>query len=187
MIVLSGPFVSSWVGSEYGLSAEVLTVLLVGIVLTFISTPSGIYITSRQKNRALYISNGLIVLIYWGGVFLTYKTFGVMSFAIMKSAGLLLSAVYVFWVVFHLMEESKLKFVLKFMYKYGIPVLCCACLAILTKPFLDVEKGFAHVAKNVLLYAVVCIVSYLLFLPFCKTHRDKIKRFFQTAMVRIHK
>ncbi len=109
MIILAGPFVSSWVGPEYGVSAKVLSVLLLGIVLTFISTPSGIYITSLQKNRALYISSGLIVFIYWGGVLLTYQILGVFSFAIMKSAGLIFSANYVFWVVFHLMQDSKLK------------------------------------------------------------------------------
>lgn len=187
MIILSGPFVSSWVGPEYGQSAEVLSVLLIGIVLTFISTPSGIYITSRQKNRALYISNGLIVLIYWGGVFLTYKSLGVVSFAIMKSAGLLFSALFVFWVVFQLMEEKKLRFVFQFIYKYGIPLLCCAGIALLAKPYLDTTKGFSHVFKNVLFYILVCTISYLIFLPFSKLHRDKIKQFFQMAKVRIHK
>lgn len=181
MMVVSGPFVASWVGPEYALSADVLSVLLVGIVLTFISTPSGIYITSLQKNKVLYVSNALIVLIYWGGVFLTYKALGVLSFAIMKSAGLLFSAIYVFWVVFKLMGVNKFRFIIRYFYKYGIPVLCCVVLSFLAKPHMDVIKGFPHIAKNIMFFVCLCILSYVLFLPFSKAHRDKIRYFIMVA------
>ena len=174
MILLAGPFVSSWVGPEYSASAEVLSILLLGIILTFISTPSGIYITSLQKNRALYISNGLVVLVYWAGVFLTYKSLGVVSFAIMKSAGLLLSALYLFFVVFHLMRESKVRFILGMAVRYVIPITCCVGLSILAKPYMFIDKGFSLVARNIGIILAVGIVSYIGFLPFSKLQRDKI-------------
>lgn len=187
MSIFSGPFVSSWVGPEYAISSDVLSVFLFGIILTFISTPSGIYITSRQKNSALYISSGIIVLIYWGGIFLTYKTLGVISFAIMKSAGLLFSTFYLFWIVFKLMRDSKLIFLFQMLCKYVVPVLCCVCISLLTKPYLDITKGFTHMLKNVLLFASVCMLSYLFFLPFSRIHRDKVRYFYIELKKRIWK
>ncbi len=73
------------------------------------------------------------------------------------------------------------------LYQYSIPVLCCAGISLLIKPYLDVTKGFTHVAKNLFFYIVVCVVSYLLFLPFSKMHREKIKHYFEVAKVRLKK
>lgn len=185
MYILSEPFISSWVGPEYIVSSDVLSVLLIGIIFTFISTPSGIYITSRQKNRALYISNGLIVLVYWGGVILTYRTLGIISFALMKSAGLILSAFYVFSIVFNLMREKKLKFLFQILFRYAVPVLCCIGLALLIKPYLEFTKGFTFMLKNILLFSLICVFSYLIFLPFSRIHRDKIMYFYIELKKRI--
>lgn len=176
MLFEAKPFIHTWIGSEYDMSANVLSALLVGILFTFITTPSGIYITSLQKNRYLYINNTICVVIYWGGVLLTIGSLGVMSFASMKVLGMIVSAIFVYFVTFNLLKENKIEFIWKMIRIYSIPIAACVICCILIKPYMKYDKDTMGLLTNIVFMGGIIILGYLSVLPFSKIQRALLRR-----------
>ena len=174
MSIVSEPFVYSWVGSGYQESIPVLICLLFCNVLAFISYPSGLFITALQKTKHLYFINGIIVLVFWIGVLISYKQLGVVSFALMKAIGMILSAIYGFVIVFHIMKEPILKFVTRLTYVYFVPVACCVSFSILAKPYMRIEKGSSDLLVNICIIVLLGMLSFLSVLVVSSLHRNKI-------------
>ena len=100
MSIVSKPFIYSWVGNSYDELVMVMACLMFCNILAFVSYPSSIYISALQKNKYLDVSSTIIVVVYWGGVLLSYRALGVLSFALMKALGMIISATYSFFITF---------------------------------------------------------------------------------------
>lgn len=174
MSVVSGPFVISWVGEGYNESAIVLSLLLFCNVLAFISYPSGLYITAIEKNRYLYYSSAIVVVVFWLGVSFTYTILGVSSFAIMKTVAMVLSSIYSFCVVFYFMKDNSLKFIKMLFVRYLLPVASCVVLSFFAKSFMINEKGTFPLMVNICIVIITGLASYICFLPFSSLQRNKI-------------
>lgn len=185
MSIVAGPFISTWVGDGYEESTMVLSCLLFCNVLAFTNNPCGLYVTALQKNRFLYISNAIIVIVFWGGVFISYKQLGVLSFAVMKAVGMIFGAIYSYIIVFKLMKESGGRFALQLIKHYLVPVLCCVGLSMLIQPFMFHGKDSKLLLFNIMIFLAICISSYLCFLPFSKLQRDKMSMLYNIVKARI--
>lgn len=174
--IVSGPFVFSWVGSGYQQSIPVLICLLACNLLAFVSYPSGLYITAMQMNKYLYYINGIIVVIFLLGVLTTYQNLGVVSFALMKALGMIVSAIYGFVVVFRVMNESICRFVGRLAYVYCIPILLSILLSFVAKTYMDSEKGATELLWNICIIVLLGIISSLCVLTVSSLHRNKVKQ-----------
>ena len=164
LFIVSKPFIISWVGLAYNDSAAVLSALVLGNVLAFLSYPSGIYITALEKVKQLYVSSLITVVSYWAGVFFLYQLLGVLAFAMMKAMAMILSAIYTFFVMFYLMKESGWAFLLKMVKMYIIPTAAFIFLCVVTEPYMMFVKGRDYLLVNIGIIMLLCCIGYLIYL-----------------------
>lgn len=179
MEIVSKPFIISWVGTNYMDSVAILSSLLCCNLLAFSSYPSSLYITATKKNKYLYINSSIIVLVFWIGVFLTYKHFGAISFATMKATGMIMSAIYSFTILFYIMKESKYKFIMRLCRIYALPILMTIGLAYLVRPLMFYTYGKLPLMLNIVYIIGMGIVSYLFFYLFSSVQRQNISQVFR--------
>lgn len=174
MVFSAKPFVFSWVGIDYVQSVPIMICLLLGIIFTFISTPSGLYITALAKNKYLYVSNIIIVIIYWGGIILCYKNLGLLSFAIFKCLSFILSAIYISRVAFYLMQEAIFLFIKKLIKIYLIPLALCSFICYLLLPLMSFHNSHQSIIYNLIIIVFEALIGFVLVYIFSPLHRFKI-------------
>lgn len=94
--VFSKPFVISWIGVQYDDSAILVSLLVLSFTSNYIKDPIGSYFIATERNKVLIRYSILMPIIYWIGVAVTIKYFGLMSFAIFKFIAPTFIAVY-YW------------------------------------------------------------------------------------------
>lgn len=120
--IMARGIVISWVGPEYEASVAVAQWLVLCNILGFISYPAGMLLVVREHMRQMYIVNAMMPLIFWSGVFLTLKSWGVESFAIFKFAAFILSGLFYIWYTLHFLGLSLWQFLRKAVVPY-LPAL----------------------------------------------------------------
>lgn len=95
---LAIPFVESWVGDAYMLSALLISIMVISFIPNFISTPISAYFIAKEENLRLIKLNVVNVLIYWVGIIATIHWTGIYSFAIFKSIAPIL-VVIGYWIM----------------------------------------------------------------------------------------
>jgi O-antigen/teichoic acid export membrane protein len=95
---LAIPFVESWVGDAYMLSAFLISIMVISFIPNLISTPISAYFIAKEENLRLIKLNVMNVLIYWIGIIATIHWVGIYSFAIFKSIAPILVAIG-YWIM----------------------------------------------------------------------------------------
>ena len=173
LFMVSKPFIYSWVGPSYNESPAILSALVLCNVLAYISYPSGIYITAVEKIKQLYMSSLLTVVSYWIGVLVLYQSLGVLAFAIMKSAAMILSALYTYFVMFYLMKESGWHYLLILAKKYIVPTILFVVVCYTVEPDMMFEKGRDYLMINIAIIIGLGIVGYVLYFVFSTFFRKE--------------
>lgn len=174
VLIMAKPFIISWVGDSYIDSVRLVQFFMLGILFTFISTPAGQYIVSLQKTKVLYINSIVILMIYWIGILLFMDTLGLMILSIMKAIALLVSSVYITIIVFNLMKESLVNYLLTLLKTYTIPTLLSILLFYNVRSYLLYCHSKQALFFNIVLIILLSIISFSLFLIFSKIHRNKM-------------
>lgn len=96
---ISEPLILSWVGSSYVESILMTKVLTLMFSFSFISYVAGIYLTSKEKIKELYIISIIMPFVYWIGVLLTYSNYGIMVFPFFKLFAVVISIFYYVYIL----------------------------------------------------------------------------------------
>lgn len=91
-VLLADHVIIAWVGMRYEKSIIVAQLLSIGYMFTFITQPTSIYLTAIEKIKPIYFIITAMLLIYWGGVFLTINSLGLLSFPLSKLIAFIVSA-----------------------------------------------------------------------------------------------
>lgn len=81
IITFREAIIISWVGKQFNLSVDILLFLALAMLLTAIRNLSVAMATSLEKTRLLLFINVGMAIGYWSFILLTFKSFGVLSFA----------------------------------------------------------------------------------------------------------
>ena len=173
LFIVSMPFIYSWVGSAYNDSPAILSALVLCNALAFLSYPSGIYIVAVEKVKKMYANSLIMVVSYWLGVLVLFQSLGVLAFAIMKSTAMILSALYTYFVMFYLMNESGLHFLLKLIKKYIVPTILFVAVCYVAEPYMMFEKGRDYLMINIAIIIGLGIVGYGLYFVFSPFFRKE--------------
>jgi O-antigen/teichoic acid export membrane protein len=156
-------FIFSWVGIQYTDSVPIAKVLVLSFLFSFLSSPTGILIMAYEKAKLLYITNAMLPLIYWFGVFVTFKFSGLQAFADFKVIAFFIVALIYFGIITTLLKEKFWKFLSQLLLPAIVPILYIFVFAFLTRDYLPTEKS----KLNLLLYfsytGFVIITSFILY------------------------
>ena len=92
--LISEPLILSWVGSSYVESILMAKFFSLIFTFSFISYVAGIYLTSKEKIKELYVISIFMPFIYWFGVLLTYSNYGILVFPVFKLLTIIVSIFY---------------------------------------------------------------------------------------------
>jgi O-antigen/teichoic acid export membrane protein len=97
LILTMKSFIFSWVGAEYSSAVPIIAIMFASYYYTFLSNPTGIAMVALENIRSLYVSSALMPIIYWLGIILTFRYFGLWSFGLFKFIAFSLSAILYFY------------------------------------------------------------------------------------------
>lgn len=141
ILILMKPLILSWVGTDYIASIRIALFLIFSNFFMFISVPTKILITALEKIKLLYISNSLMVIVYWCGIFLTIDQWQVESFAIFKFVVLMIAALFYLVIAMQFLKIKISNFVKEVILPIAGPVVFLIISLMVIQPYLPAEKG----------------------------------------------
>lgn len=79
------PFIYCWVGSAYQSSVVIGSILLISYVFVFVSSPSAILLIALKRIKENNILSLSTTALFWTGILLSVRAYGVYSFAMCKT------------------------------------------------------------------------------------------------------
>lgn len=122
IILLMKPLILSWVGIEYYESIKIAKFLVACNILAFIAYPTGILLSAQLRLKEMYLLGGIIPIIYWVGIILTYNKLGLVVFGYFKLLTFIISGIIYLILLLKYLDMSLWKFFNKFILK-NIPFL----------------------------------------------------------------
>lgn len=134
-------FILTWVGSAYTESIGIARTLVLCYVFSFITYPAGILIMANEKVKALYYTSALQPVIFWTGIVLTYKFWGLESFAYFKFIAFFLETVVYVALILKFLQISLLTLLRKVIVPIVLPTVILIGIVLMSHGYLPVSKG----------------------------------------------
>lgn len=156
-------FILTWVGSTYLSSVHIAEILIMSYIFSFITYPAGILIMANERVKALYLTSAVQPIIFWFGVFFTYKYLGLESFAYFKFVALFLEMIICTVLVMQFLQINISK-IFKIVLMPAIVPIFTICISLyLLKNFYPIDKNKINLGKYVVLnigVGFIGIVAY---------------------------
>lgn len=177
LVLYAKPFIYSWVGSDYDGSCLILQLLVLTFIINHITSQGSSVIYGLNKIKDILKIALIQPLLFWCGVLLTYKTFGIESFAIFKLAACLIIEFFYCYLTRKYLYYTRKEFYWNLLIKpLLIIVLTCTTVWFFTVPLLSsVTKGHKDLLYVVSIMAICCIISLIVLYCFNKPLREETK------------
>jgi len=175
-------FIFSWVGNQYADSVPIAKVLVLSFLFSFLSSPTGILIMAYEKAKLLYITNAMLPLIYWLGVFITFKFTGLQAFADFKVVAFFIVAIIYLNIIVALLKVKFWSFLRQLVLPAILPVIFIFVITFFTQNYLPSEKSkynlFVYFLYNGIVIAVAFVLYYFSSIEFKKNMNNYITPLF---------
>lgn len=141
LILMSPSVILSWVGSQYEASIIPAKFLIACNIFAFISYPGSLLLMAQERVKMMYLVNALLPIVYWGGITLTYSTFGLNSFAFFKFFAFSISAIVYTLILIKFFNLSMIQFFENYIKPIILPVLFLGVSYYYLSEFLPMEKS----------------------------------------------
>ncbi|WP_109694993.1 MATE family efflux transporter [Chitinophaga deserti] len=156
--ITSRNFVYTWVGETYSASVEIMQVLLLCYVFSFITYPGGILLMARERVKTMYITSGIQPLVYWTGIFLTFQFLGLAAFAWFKLLAFAVSATIYCISIRRFLQTSWKDFIIKILLPAVPPVGLLAAICLFLRKYLPLS----HTKLSFITYITIIVFVILL-------------------------
>ena len=143
-------FIYSWVGVSYADSIAIAQFLVLSYIWSFISYPAGILIMAMEKVQSLIITSAILPAIYWIGVAISYRYWGIESFAIFKLIAFTFAAAAYTLIVLKLLDLTGKKLIADLVAPAILPVILLIAMLFFIRDYLPEDKS----KINLLIYGV---------------------------------
>jgi len=167
-------FIFTWVGNQYADSISIAQVLVFSFVFSFLSSPTGILVMAYEKAKLLYISNGLLPIIYWGGVFMTFKFLGLQAFANFKVVAFFIVFIVYVNIIIKFLKVSFWSFLWKLLSPAILPVLSIIIIVFLTKSYLPIQKDKINLLIYLVYNGVVIVIAFGVYYLFSSEYKKTV-------------
>jgi O-antigen/teichoic acid export membrane protein len=172
LILLMKPFVNALAGNRYEQSVLVARLLILGFVGAFITNPTSVLIVAQERMRAIYITSAILPVVYWTGILLTIRYFGVNSFALFKCVTLFVGGLMSFAIAIRFMEIQVGNFFRSVIGPALVPLAVLILSLAYVGQFLRLEKKPLHVLFVVLVGGIASAIATGLYYLFSRKFRS---------------
>lgn len=179
--LMAQPLILSWVGTEYAESVTIARFLILCNVFAFITYPTSLLLMAQERIKEMYLVNTFIPLIYWTGIVLTYRTFGLNAFAFFKFIAFSISAIVYFFILKRYLDLTLFKSFQLFIQPILAPIIFLLVTTYLFTNFLPNEKSILNLVI-VAASAGLMIISSFLIVFFTSSYYKSLSRYILTVM-----
>ena len=174
--MLMKPFVLSWVGAEYTEAIVPAQILIYFFVFGFISYPASALFNAKVKIKIIYVIAALNVSVFWLGVALTYKNWGIESFAFFKICSMVLAVSIQLYSSLKILNIKLLDFLKEIIYPLLGPSLLLMGLFYFILPYLPMEKSKVNVliviGAGIAVFGIVISITLLFSKRYIELFKD---------------
>lgn len=155
-------FILSWVGPDYLSSIPIAQILILSYIFSFIMSPSAILIIANEQVRALYFTSILQPIIYWTGILIFFRYWGLQTFANFKFLAFLSETIVYTILVLNFLKINFFTFFKKIVGPAIIPLIFIITLVFTTRDYLPVSKSrislmcYFLVNGGIVLVGIIC-------------------------------
>jgi O-antigen/teichoic acid export membrane protein len=156
-------FIFCWVGNQYNDSVPIAKILVLSFLFSFLSSPTGILIMAYEKAKLLYVTNALLPLIYWIGVFISFKFLALQAFADFKVVAFFIVAIIYLNIIVTLLKVHFWTFLGQLVLPAILPVLFIFVFTFLTRDYLPSEKNKFNLLLYFIYNGLVIMFAFVLY------------------------
>ncbi|MFV5694912.1 lipopolysaccharide biosynthesis protein [Flavobacterium sp. LB3P122] len=180
-------FIFCWVGHQYADSVPIAQVMVLSFVFSFLSSPTGILIMAYERAKLLYLTNAMLPLVYWLGVFITFKFIGLQAFADFKVAAFFVVAIVYLNIIIKLLNLKFWPFLWKLMSPAILPILFVIIFTLLTRSYLPVEKDKLNLLIYFIYNGLVISTAFIIYYFSSSEYRNSINYILCPIFVKVFK
>jgi len=165
-------FIRSWVGDNYLEAISIAKLLVLSFIFSFITYPAGILMMASVRIKLIYISNGILPIIFWLGIFFTYQNWGIYSFGIFKLIAFTFSAIFLFINMHKILNLGICNTIRKVFLPLIMPILTIIGCYFFLKQFLPYEKGKANLFLCIILNGLIVLTGTVMYFITSTEFRD---------------
>lgn len=162
IFLISQSFILTWVGENYIDSIIIVQFLILGNVYSFITYPTSLLLVAQEKHKEMYLINTIIPLIYWGGIFITYSTIGLKSFAIFKFIAFSVSAFSYLTILLNYLKLSYFEFVKIYIKPNLLPLVFIIFISFLIKNMLPIHHSKSGLLTVSVISSFIVVTSFII-------------------------
>jgi O-antigen/teichoic acid export membrane protein len=174
LCLLMKPFIYCWVGTGYSKSVLLAQLFVSCFILHFLASPSNIALQAFQLLKKLNIIFTLNVLLYWGGILVTYQFLGLNSFGIFKLLTFVLSGTAFTYFIMNYLKFDLLGFFKDLLPPLIIPILLTVVLGNLLQGYLPEEKNKYNLLLSLFSFGGLSTIGLLSFYLFSGYFKNEI-------------
>lgn len=167
-------FIFCWVGHQYADSVPIAQVLVLSFLFSFLSSPTGVLIMAYERAKLLYLTNALLPLIYWLGVFFAFKFIGLQAFADFKVAAFFVVAIVYLNIIVKLLNLKFWSFLWKLVSPALLPIFFIVIVTLYTRSYLPVEKDKLNLLIYFIYNGVLIMFSIVIYYFSCFEYRKSM-------------
>ena len=165
-IVIVGVFakqlVFSWVGSNYLSSVVIVRILVFCNIFAFINYPTNFMLIAKERQKELYTINSIILIVFFGGVFITINNLGVLSFALFKLLAFIISSFSLYRHMVKYLDLVLIRNINKTFLSMIWTVLFILLSSIVVRDTLPLEKSKLNLLIVLLTVFSVMLIAFLI-------------------------
>ncbi|NRS90161.1 O-antigen/teichoic acid export membrane protein [Flavobacterium sp. 7E] len=167
-------FIFCWVGDQYADSVPIAQVLVLSFLFSFLSSPTGILIMAYERAKLLYFTNALLPIIYWIGIFLTFKYIGLQAFADFKAAAFFVVAIVYFNIIVKLLNLKFWPYLWKLISPSILPIVFIVVFTFLTRSYLPMQKDKVNLLIYFAYNGIVIGSAFVIYYFSCPEYKKSI-------------
>ncbi|WP_293302837.1 lipopolysaccharide biosynthesis protein [Pedobacter sp. UBA4863] len=187
IIVTMKSFVLSWVGVSYASAIPIISIMFASYYFTFLSNPMGIAMVSLQKIKNLYFVSAILPAVYWVGILISFKYFGLFSFGLFKFFAFFISGLYYLYQAKSIFNINWIVFLKRNI----VSILSCSIVIYLInlklQVYLPVQQGKLEILQYTIVFisysALGSLTYYLFSSEFRKVLNDIFREIFKVKAV----
>lgn len=163
IVLFAEPLVLTWVGNSYVESIDIVKLLVMCNIFTFISYPMSLLLMAQERGKEMYIINTLIPIIYWFGIFISFQYLKLEAFAVFKLIAFIFSSFFYYILLVQFLKFNFLKAFNLLILPLIPPVIFLVIFAHFIVNILPDSKSIFNLLVTSITILISLIISYLIY------------------------